>query len=316
MAAAALPMMFERGGRAQAGWRNAMTPRTAAKPANLADSMNEPKRVPVLSSSAEPQEWVRERHSAEAGLPQNAMNGYDARGPQGPRQDGARPGEVPQAPEAPRAPQAPVSAETAALLREQAALNELALRCGRGDGAAWNELARMQHRKVYGICYRFTGSATEAEDCTQEVFLKMYRVIGTFDPARGAFGTWLTTLTRNLLVDQYRRGRNDRVTDSLDEPLGGDEEAGSPTKADRLQGGGRSQEQHVAGLELRAQIQMALKQVSPELREAVILRDLEDMDYKDIAEVLGVPQGTVKSRISRGRAELARLLKRIEGQVM
>jgi RNA polymerase sigma-70 factor (ECF subfamily) len=72
----------------------------------------------------------------------------------------------------------------------------------------------------------------------------------------------------------------------------------------------------VAGLELRAQIQAALKQVSPELREAVILRDLEDMDYKEIAEVLGVPQGTVKSRISRGRSELARLLKRIEGQVM
>ena len=67
---------------------------------------------------------------------------------------------------------------------------------------------------------------------------------------------------------------------------------------------------------LRAQIQMALKQVSPELREAVILRDLEDMDYKEIAEVLGVPQGTVKSRISRGRAELARLLKGMEGQVM
>jgi RNA polymerase sigma-70 factor (ECF subfamily) len=83
-----------------------------------------------------------------------------------------------------------------------------------------------------------------------------------------------------------------------------------------LEDTGRSQEQHVAGLELRAQIQEALKQVSPELREAVILRDLEDMDYKDIAEVLGVPQGTVKSRISRGRSELARLLKRIEGQVM
>ena len=72
----------------------------------------------------------------------------------------------------------------------------------------------------------------------------------------------------------------------------------------------------MAGLELRAQIQQALAQVSPDLREAVILRDLEDMDYKDIAEILGVPQGTVKSRISRGRSELAKLLKRIEGQVM
>ncbi len=204
--------------------------------------------------------------------------------------------------------------EAEALRREQAALNALALRCAGGDSDAWSELARTQHRKVYGICYRFTGSPTDAEDCTQEVFLKMYRVIGSFDPTRGAFSTWLTTLTRNLLVDLYRRGRNDRVTDSLDEPMGGEDDA--PSKADRLQGTGRSQEQHVAGLELRAHIQHALQQVSPELREAVILRDIEDMDYKDIAEVLGVPTGTVKSRISRGRAELARLLKRIEGQVM
>ena len=106
----------------------------------------------------------------------------------------------------------------------------------------------------------------------------------------------------------------DRVSDSLDEGYEGEEDG--PSKAERLADGGKTQEQHVSGLQLRAQIQDALKQVSPELREAVILRDLEDMDYKEIAEVLGVPQGTVKSRISRGRSELARLLKRIEGQVM
>ena len=72
----------------------------------------------------------------------------------------------------------------------------------------------------------------------------------------------------------------------------------------------------MAGLELKVQIQRALAQVSPELREAVILRDLEDMDYKEIAQVLRIPEGTVKSRISRGRGELARILQRIEGQVM
>ena len=77
-----------------------------------------------------------------------------------------------------------------------------------------------------------------------------------------------------------------------------------------------AQEQHYAGLELRATIQQALQKLSPDLREAVILRDLEDMDYKEIAVVLKIPEGTVKSRISRGRAELARLLQRIEGQVM
>ena len=304
MAAMALPVIFERGGKALAGWRGAL---------------DRPRQMPAMSRM-EPlgaglgagQDTAGERRGAP-------VDTFDARGPQGGHPAGApgsQRGET-QMPQVPEVPPAAVSAEAAALLREQAALNELALRCGRGDAAAWNELARTQHRKVYGICYRFTGSATDAEDCTQEVFLKMYRVIGTFDPARGGFGTWLTTLTRNLLVDQYRRGRHDRVTDSLDEPVSGQYgEEDAPSKADRLQGGGRSQEQHVAGLELRAQIQMALKQVSPELREAVILRDLEDMDYKDIAEVLRVPQGTVKSRISRGRAELARLLKRIEGQVM
>ncbi len=293
MAAAAIPAIFEHGGTARPGWRG-VTGSSLWTPAGEGS----PKETNKSSSEA-PKAARDQRGEELAGTSQ----------PQGFRNE-------PQCtvPDQPQTPPAALSPEAAAHAREQAALNALALRCAGGDASAWNELARTQHRKVYGICYRFTGSASDAEDCTQDVFLKMYRAIGSFDPARGGFGTWLTTLTRNLLVDQYRRGRNDRATDSLDEPVGGEDDA--PSKLDRLQGGGRTQEQHVSGLELRAQIQMALKQVSPELREAVILRDLEDMDYKDIADVLGMPQGTVKSRISRGRAELARLLKRIEGQVM
>jgi RNA polymerase sigma-70 factor (ECF subfamily) len=205
-------------------------------------------------------------------------------------------------------------AERAASQAEQKALAEMASRCLAGDAAAWEQLARTQHRRIYGICYRFTGSQSDAEDMTQEAFLKVYRNLASFDPAKGGFTTWLTTLTRNLLVDNYRRSRLERASDSLDETYDGEEDGA--TKADRLADSRPSQEHHVAGLELRAQIQEALQQVSPELREAVILRDLEDMDYKDIAEVLGVPQGTVKSRISRGRSELARLLKRIETEVM
>ena len=210
--------------------------------------------------------------------------------------------------------QAAVSPERAAALAEQREMADLAARCLAGDAAAWEKLARTQHRRIYGICYRFTGSQSDAEDLTQEAFLKMYRNLASFDPAKGGFTTWLTTLTRNLLVDNYRRSRMDRASDSLDETYDGEDDG--MTRGDRLADGGKTQEQLVSGMQLRAQIQEALKQVSPELREAVILRDLEDMDYKDIAEVLGVPQGTVKSRISRGRAELARLLKRIEGQVM
>jgi RNA polymerase sigma-70 factor (ECF subfamily) len=236
------------------------------------------------------------------------------------RQPGSRTGEekaaVRETRLAPEEPNSQAGVERAALVAEQAAVAALAARCLTGDAQAWEQLARTQHRKVYGICYRFTGSAADAEDLTQEVFLKMYRNLASFDPARGSFGTWLTTLTRNLLVDNYRRSRMERASDSLDEPFGDDDAGGGATKLDRLADTRPGQDQHVAGLELKVQIQRALAEVSPELREAVILRDLQDMDYKDIAEVLGVPQGTVKSRISRGRSELARLLKGMEGKVM
>jgi len=205
----------------------------------------------------------------------------------------------------------PVSAAAAA---EQQRMAELAYACLLGDTLAWEALVRSQQRRVYALCYRFTGSACEAEDLTQDVFLKVYRNLRSFDPGKASFGVWLTALTRNLLVDHYRRSRMDRLSDSLDVSASGEEEG--PTRAERLADSRGGQERHVAGLELRSKIQSALAQVSPELREAVILRDLEDMDYRDIAETLCIPQGTVKSRISRGRAELARLLKGMEGQVM
>ncbi len=149
---------------------------------------------------------------------------------------------------------------------------------------------------------------------TQEVFLKLYKNLASFDTQKGSFQTWITTLARNLLVDHFRRTRLDRASDSLDATFDGEEDG--PTMADRLADPRPSQEQHVAALELKARVQGALKQLSPELREAVILRDLEDLDYKEISQVLRIPEGTVKSRISRGRGELARLLQRIEGQVM
>lgn len=209
---------------------------------------------------------------------------------------------------------APLPEISAAKAAEVAALHQLVFACMRGDSAAWQQLVVSQHRRVYGICYRFTGSPTDAEDLTQDVFLKVYRNLQGFDPEKGAFTTWLTTLTRNLLVDHFRRTRQDRSTDSLDET--GREDSEGPTMADRLADTRPGQMERVAQMELRARIQHALKQLSPELREAVILRDLQDMDYKEIAAVLHVPEGTVKSRISRGRGELARMLGRTEGRVM
>jgi RNA polymerase sigma-70 factor, ECF subfamily len=194
------------------------------------------------------------------------------------------------------------------------ALGRLVRQCMAGDQHAWQQLVTTQHRRIYAICYRFTGSATDAEDLTQDVFLKLYRNLASFDTQKGSFQTWITTLARNLLVDHFRRTRQDRVTDSLDVSYDGD--AATPTLADRLADTRPTQEAHASGLELRAKIQHALSQLSPELREAVVFRDLEDMDYKEIAQVLRIPEGTVKSRISRGRGELARILQRIEGQVV
>lgn len=202
----------------------------------------------------------------------------------------------------------------ASVLAEQAQCAALASSCLQGNTQAWELLVRSQQRRVYGLCFRFTGSASDAEDLTQEVFLKVYRNLRNFDASKASFGVWLTALTRNLLVDHYRRSRLERASESLDEPFAGEEDG--PTRAERLLDKGIGQEKHVAGVELRARVQTALARVSPELREAVILRDLEDLDYREIAGVLGIPQGTVKSRISRGRAELARLLKDMEGQVM
>jgi RNA polymerase sigma-70 factor (ECF subfamily) len=189
----------------------------------------------------------------------------------------------------------------------------LVRRCLDGDSAAWTELVAGQQRRVYALCYRFTASSHDAEDLTQDVFVKLYANLRSFDAAKGSFHTWITTLTRNLLVDHFRRSRQQRATDSID--AGWDQGHDAP-HAEPLVDPRTTPLQHAVENQLQRMVQNALAKVSPELREAVILRDLQDLDYKEIAEVLAIPQGTVKSRISRGRAELARLLERTKGQVM
>ena len=186
-------------------------------------------------------------------------------------------------------------------------------RCMNGDSGAWAELVREHHRRVYGLCYRFTGSPADAEDLTQDVFLKIYSNLASFDMGRGSLQVWITTMTRNLLVDNFRRTKNQRATGSLDDGWDQTEEL---KPIDRLTSQGPSPHEMAARKELEKMVQNALSHVSVDLREAVILRDLQDMDYKEIAQVLQIPEGTVKSRISRGRAELARLLERNKREVM
>jgi RNA polymerase sigma-70 factor (ECF subfamily) len=179
---------------------------------------------------------------------------------------------------------------------------ELIHRCREGDDAAWEDLLLVHSRRVYNLCYRFTGRTHDAEDLTQEVFIKVFQTLRTYDSAQGTFVTWLTRVARNHLVDHYRRTKKERLTSSLDDEAGTAEQRPSPAGQPSL----------VKAREHRELIQAGLDKLSPDMREAVILRDLQDMDYLEIAQVLGVPEGTVKSRINRGRLELARALKRME----
>jgi RNA polymerase sigma-70 factor, ECF subfamily len=193
------------------------------------------------------------------------------------------------------------------------AVNALVRRCVAGDAAAWQEIVQQYNRRIYNICYRFAGSPEDAADLTQEVFIKMYRTLSTYDTSRASFMTWVTTVTRNLLVDHFRKGKYDRVTDSLDAAPGGQDDG--LTLVEKLEDPGAGPEARVQSQQTQKMVHEALGKLSPELREAVILRDLQDMDYRDIAKVLNVPEGTVKSRINRGRTELARLIQRSYRQV-
>lgn len=193
-------------------------------------------------------------------------------------------------------------------MEDQQQTAQLVRRCLAGDSSAWEDIVRLHNRRIYSLCYRFTNSQDDAQDLTQDVFIRVYRTLVSYDADKGAFTTWIMTLTRNLLVDHFRRSKQDRVTDSIDAGLG--EEEDSLSLSNRLEDRGPTPDDQLASKETQKLVQQALARLSPELREAVILRDLQDMDYKEIAKVLRVPEGTVKSRINRGRTELGRLLSR------
>jgi RNA polymerase sigma-70 factor (ECF subfamily) len=178
---------------------------------------------------------------------------------------------------------------------------QLVERCLSGQDAAWEDLVKLHTRRVFSICYRFTNSDSEAQDLTQDVFMRVFKNLKSFRAGEGLFVVWLTRLTRNLLIDHYRRSRLDRATEPLEDHAATIEE----TTAMMARTDGM-----LAGREASEVLQGALQKLSPELRETVILRDLEELEYREIAQVLNVPEGTVKSRLNRGRAELAKVLRR------
>ena len=183
------------------------------------------------------------------------------------------------------------------------ATDDLIERCLNGDQAAWEEIVRLHWRKVFNIAYKFVGRHDLAEDLTQDVFLKLFKSLDTFD-RRANFQTWLISVSRNLCIDHYRSVRKERETVNRDI----DPAELAPVSADKSA---------YALLETRDRVQMlreALDKLPPTLRTAVMLRDIQEFSYQEIVTQLKLPEGTVKSRINRGRTELARQIQRLRQQ--
>lgn len=180
------------------------------------------------------------------------------------------------------------------------AIDTLIASCLGGDQTAWEEIVRQHRRKVFNIAYKFTGRHDEAEDLTQDIFLKIFKSLHTFD-RRANFQTWLVSVSRNLCIDHYRSVRKERET------IDRDVDAGELTPAAPGQNAFQALEQ-ADRVEL---LRKAMAELPDSLRRAVVMRDLKELSYQEIADQLNLPEGTVKSRINRGRTELARQVQRI-----
>jgi RNA polymerase sigma-70 factor, ECF subfamily len=178
---------------------------------------------------------------------------------------------------------------------------ELIERCLRKDNTAWEALVVRYRRKVFHIAYKFTGRHAEAEDLMQEILLKVFRSLDRFNQDAD-FSTWLGSVARNYCIDHYRASKREKevlVEDLVAFDLA---VATSGTNPQRV----------LEDRDRRSFLRKGLELLPDKLREAVILRDLQGLTYQEMAERLGLPEGTVKSRINRGREELSRLLLRAQ----
>jgi RNA polymerase sigma-70 factor (ECF subfamily) len=180
---------------------------------------------------------------------------------------------------------------------------DLLERCLDEDDAAWKDLLEAHTGRVYRLCYRFTRKHAEAQELTQDVFLRVYQSLASFRAAEATFVGWLSRLTRNLLIDHYRKTRDERATWSLEEHPGIEDDLMSP--ADHP-------DQVLTEREVSDLLRSSLAILSPTLREPIVFRDLKEMSYRETAQALGVPEGTVKSRLNRGHAELARRMRKYQ----
>jgi RNA polymerase sigma-70 factor (ECF subfamily) len=176
-------------------------------------------------------------------------------------------------------------------------------RCLNGDQQAWEQIVRQHWRKVFNVAYKFVAKHDEAEDLTQDIFLKIFKSLDTFD-RRANFQTWLISVSRNLCIDHYRSVRKERETIDRDVDPGDL----SPVSHEVSPYAALEQRDRVALL------REAMAALPETLRTAVLLRDIRELSYQEIADTLQLPEGTVKSRINRGRTELARQIKRLKTQ--
>lgn len=182
--------------------------------------------------------------------------------------------------------------------------DSLIAQCLSGDQVAWEAIVRTHWRKVFNVAYKFVGKHDEAEDLTQDIFVKIFKALKTFD-RRANFQTWLISISRNLCIDHYRSVRKERETMARD--------------VDASQLSPASKERSPLALaehsDLRDLLRKALGELPETLRTAVVLRDLQEFSYQEIADQLKLPEGTVKSRINRGRLELARQVRKLQADM-
>ncbi len=183
--------------------------------------------------------------------------------------------------------------------------SKLVERCLRGDTRSWETLLNTYSGRIFNMAYRYTGRFDLSEELTQDVFVKIYENLRAFRPETGSLQNWMMRVGRNLIIDNYRATKKEKNVAGSEELEALDFTAHSGTAGpfDDLYSKERAE-----------YLMSGLRELTPELREAVILRDIEGLTYQEIADLLGIPDGTVKSRINRGRIELAKVLKRSKAE--
>lgn len=170
----------------------------------------------------------------------------------------------------------------------------------RNDASAFDEVVGRYKNKVYSYVCRMIGGDQDAEDLTQEVFIRMYVSLGSFR-SQSSLSTWLFRIAGNICIDHYRRNRkHQNIAYSLDEPVESDDSPQAREVPDTTYDPQRIFEQG----EMNTQIEQALMRLPDKLRAVIILHDIEGLQYDQIAEVVGCPLGTVKSRLFNARMQL------------